>query len=227
MKKMIGMLAGVALLGAPVAFAGGDKAHDKNKDPAAQYESSSGSAQEGMGGSGTEGAAAQQAGSELSGTVLKVAGNTLYVQNEGAVVPVELSKSTQYQGGIKSKKDLKHGQQVKAQVTIENQQKNVASSISLGSGTGGAGEVGQEEPMPIEEPGTGGTGESWENEGYGEEPSGLPGTGGAGEQETLEGQPGEGSVFDTGDTSQRSPGTIPEGGTPGPAEPLPETGDVY
>lgn len=240
MKKWVGMLAGIALLGAPVAYAGGDKA---NKDTSAEYgtEARSG-AQEGMGGSGSEGAAATT-GAEITGTVLKVAGNTLYVQNEGAVVPVELKKDTQFSGGISSKKDLKHGQQIKAQVNIENQQKNVASSVSLGSGTGGAGDFGQ----PTEEPGTGGAGEDWNNEGYGEDPSGVPGTGGAGEGwevqptdpmgvpdtggsgdlETMEPEPGDGAVFDTGDTSQRSPGTIPEGGQPGPAEPLPEAGDVY
>ncbi len=54
------------------------------------------------------------------------------------------------------------------------------------------------------------------------------GTGGAAD----EGAPGDdeerrrGAVFDTGDTSGRQPGTIPEGDEPGPGSPLPAPADV-
>lgn len=66
------------------------------------------------------------------------------------------------------------------------------------------------------------------NEGASSVPAGDDGTGGAADQGTPseDDQRRRGAVFDTGDTSGRQPGTIPEGDEPGPGSPLPAPADV-
>lgn len=256
MKRTLGVAAAALLLGAP-AFAEGQH---KQKDRTTELEQTRQGTDLGQGGAGLEGdkklkevrAADHPAivvgdARELVGTVLKVEGQTLYMQHMGAVVPVELQKDTRYEG-VANKKALKHGQEIRTELVRQGLTTNVARSVTV------HGESAVE--------GTGGSGAEFENEGYGEDPSGLAplrdepimkneGAGDTGRQlptttgaqpdtgnETLEGTGGAGNVgeeleeqdesgvYQTGDVSSTNPTMVPEGAYPGTATPLPG-GDEY
>ena len=96
---------------------------------------------------------------ELTGEVVKVEGKTVYLkQEQGAVVPLRIDQSTQFEEGWRSAKDIKEGQQVRASFQIKNQTSNVAKKIgpSMETGQGGSGldTMGDTEPptMPEREP---------------------------------------------------------------------------
>lgn len=83
--------------------------------------------------------AGAQAEQQLTATVEKVQGKTVFVDHMGAVVALTTNKSTQFEG-VKRAKELQEGQQIRASFTVKNGTQNLAKSISVeGSGTGGAG----------------------------------------------------------------------------------------
>jgi len=237
-KQLIGLLASVALVGAPaLVYAQTDTSgQDQNQQPAGQTQGGSSTIQEepntststqstttqstqesqGTGGAGTAGTTDQgtstqdknpdqygtggsstagQTGSmgatagmtegqqELSGKVVKAEKHTLYIEQNGAIVPLHISSTTVYEGtGLKSLKDLKPGQDVRASFDVKNKTTNEAKKISL-SGEGGAG---LNETTPSQ-PGssTGGT----MNQGSTVPPEQNPGTGGSGTMGTQGNQP--------------------------------------
>lgn len=246
MKKALGWVAAALLVGAPALANNGDEAQQRSQSERSKKQSET----KATGGAGEQGTATEAR--ELSGEVLRVDGNMVYLQHMGAVVPLQLQKSTQFEG-VQGKKELKQGQQVRAQFTISgNQKMNLAEKVTVGekeeTGTGGAG---------VEGGGTGGAG--FENEGYSRDPSGVmpdqngtiiknegegdtdihntpaggrpesgPGVGGAGEEGQGDEQGDEkGGVFQTGDVSGKTRGTtVPEGEEPGTGSPMPR-GETY
>jgi hypothetical protein len=80
------------------------------------------------------GAAGEVAGAarELSGTVVKADGKTLYLEHMGAVVPLKIDEETQFSGeGVKGSRDLSEGQEVRASFTVEDETTNVAQRITV------------------------------------------------------------------------------------------------
>ena len=69
---------------------------------------------------------------ELSGTVIRSDGSTLYLEHMGAVVPVEILSDTRF-SGVRSAHELAAGQAVRATFTVKGDTKNVAHAISLGA----------------------------------------------------------------------------------------------
>ncbi|MGQ0507940.1 MAG: hypothetical protein ACT4TC_21770 [Myxococcaceae bacterium] len=151
MKKiLIGLVAAMAT----TAFAGGNKSLDKSTTlhPDSTSTQSTSSA---TGGSGTAGASdlntsgattpslgdksGMTSSNEISGKVVKHMGKTVYVEHMGAVVAIKVDSKTRFEGdAIKSSKDIKAGQDIRASFTVENTTDNVATSIGL-AGTGGSG----------------------------------------------------------------------------------------
>ena len=131
MKKWLAAVAAAVLVAAPV-YAHGDKKHGEY-----QHQKSS---QAGTGGAATAGATEAIGEKELSGKVLKVSGNNVFMEHMGASVPVEIRKDTKFEG-VAAKKDLKEGQQISVSFTVRNQVKNVATRINVSeAGTGASGQ---------------------------------------------------------------------------------------
>ncbi|MBX5483695.1 MAG: hypothetical protein IRZ16_17875 [Myxococcaceae bacterium] len=139
MKKILGALAAAALLSTP-AWAN-DSGYGKGQQEQQQQK-------EGTGGSGSTEMKSGQMETEmeqpqkLSGKVLKMERQTLYIQDDsGAAVPVAISSRTKFKG--LSRKDLKEGTEVDAEFKIKDKIHNEAESISMG--TGGSGQSGSME----------------------------------------------------------------------------------
>ncbi|NOJ80725.1 RNA-binding protein [Myxococcus xanthus] len=157
MKKLVGVFATIAMLGAGTALANNDE--NKPKDSSAaqggsgqvgqteiqqdtttiERETSTRPTEPGQGGSGTMGHQANMGQKELSGRVVKAESDKIFVDMHGAVVPLEVDRSTRFSDPtLKKAKDLRPGQEIRASYEVK-ETKNVAKSISL-SGTGGAGD---------------------------------------------------------------------------------------
>ncbi|GHG97741.1 RNA-binding protein [Comamonas sp. JC664] len=158
MKKLVGVFATIAMLGSGAALANNDE--NKPKDTSAQggsgqvgtteiqrdttttvqSESTVPSENEpGLGGSGTMGQHAAMGQKELNGRVVKAESDKIFVDMQGAVVPLEIDRGTTFSDpALKKAKDLRPGQEIRASYEVKDT-KNVAKSISL-SGTGGAGD---------------------------------------------------------------------------------------
>lgn len=120
-RKLIGLLASAALIGAPaVAFA-----QDQGTGGAGQAQQQQ----------ATQGMQQQQGANEITGKVIKTEKDTVYLEAEnGAVVPLQVNDQTQFTDpNVKSASDLQQGQDVRASFTIEDQTKNLATSISSGA----------------------------------------------------------------------------------------------
>lgn len=172
-KKLLGLMLGVSLIGGG-AFAGGDKAKDQQSGTQMeQTEGLGGSGQVGqypeseaeqpyeepIGGSGQAGQQAGQMQQDISGEIVKADKNSVFLKSDqGAVVQLKVQKDTQFsksspgsqqqgaQKEIKSARDLKEGQQVRASFEVKGTD-NLAKSISLDEGIGGSG---FEEQQPLE-----------------------------------------------------------------------------
>jgi hypothetical protein len=176
MKKLVGVIATVALFGTGAAFAQ-DTTSPQQGTTAPQQDSSmqqdsatqsepaiggSGSTQSGsaMGGSGTGSTMGGQNAmgqKELTGKVVKADSKTIYVDMQGAVVPLKVDKSTQFNDpSLKKAKDLQAGQEIRASYEVKETE-NVAKSISM-SGTGGSGSGDMMSPDSSINQGTGGSG---------------------------------------------------------------------
>ncbi|QDE96293.1 hypothetical protein [Myxococcus xanthus] len=142
--KVIGMIAGLAWGGAALAQGSQEPAMPPEpstprepsmpQDPSMQHPPSSGSEMSGgMGGSQMQG---QQ---ELSGSVVAMRKDKLYIKDEnGAVVPVGVNHSTQIDGKTIEKhrdihshlrREIKEGDQVRTKFNVEKTTENMASSI--------------------------------------------------------------------------------------------------
>ncbi|AKQ67697.1 hypothetical protein A176_004609 [Myxococcus hansupus] len=155
MKKLVGVFATIAMLGSGAALANNDE--NKPNDTAAQGGSgqvgdtqiqrdtttiqreTTVPSEPGLGGSGTMGHQAAMGQKELNGRVVKAESDKIFVDMQGAVVPLEIDRGTTFSDPtLKKAKDLRPGQEIRASYEVKDT-KNVAKSISL-SGTGGAGD---------------------------------------------------------------------------------------
>ncbi|MFP2961940.1 RNA-binding protein [Myxococcus sp. 1LA] len=203
MKKLVGVFATIAMLGTGTALANNDE--NKPKDSSAaqggsgqteiqqdtttiERETTTTPAEPGMGGSGTMGQQASVGQKELNGRVVKAESDKIYVDMQGAVVPLEVDRTTTFSDPtLKKAKDLRPGQEIRASYEVK-ETKNVAKSISL-SGTGGAGDSTLTPDSSInQDSDTGGSGLEPHN-----------GTGGSGDDSTLN--------PDTGSSTSPSPDT--------------------
>ncbi|RKH69909.1 hypothetical protein [Corallococcus aberystwythensis] len=189
MKKLIGVFASVALLGSGVAFA-----QDSTTQGAQQPSTSSGSMQgspgsgtgspDAVGGSGSSaahstGSSSMTGSNELTGKVVKSESKKVYVSStSGAVVPLDIDSKTQFTDpSMKNAKSLKEGQEIRASFQVKDE-KNMATSISPSSGTGGSGTDVMSPDSSINE-GTGGSGMDDKNQdvGSGDDSTMNPDTG--------------------------------------------------
>lgn len=158
MKKLVTAVAAVMLLG----IAPGARADNRM----AQGGGGSSSEQGGMGGAGSTGSEGGSAGStggmgstgssgtaggmgstgmgmgqqSVEGRVLKADRSTITIEHNGAALPLSVASSTSFQG-VKSAKDIKEGQQVRASFDLKKD-KNELRSVEVLSGAGGAGGAG-------------------------------------------------------------------------------------
>ncbi|MCK8496163.1 hypothetical protein [Myxococcus fulvus] len=149
MKKLIGIFAALTLVGSGTALAGDDKNKPQTDTSAQGGSGTSGSTSmpqdstmqpgSSVGGSGSTMGSNAMGQKELSGKVVKTESSKVFVQDaQGAVVPLDIDKSTMFTDPtLKKAKDLKEGQEIRASFEVK-ETKNMAKSISL-SGTGGAG----------------------------------------------------------------------------------------
>ncbi|RKG65470.1 hypothetical protein D7V80_23310 [Corallococcus sp. CA054B] len=153
MKKLIGVFASVALLGSGVAFA-----QDSATQGSQQPSTSSGSMQGSSESTGGSGSSSMMGSNELTGKVVKSDSKKVYISStSGAVVPLEVDKNTQFTDpSMKNAKSLKEGQEIRASFQVKDE-KNMATSISPSSGTGGSGTDPMAPDSSINE-GTGGSG---------------------------------------------------------------------
>ena len=210
-NKLIGLIASAALVGAPAFAAAQDTgATDQTTQPSQSSSTSStpqdqtqqgtsdqtsGSAVGGAGQAGTE-----VGQNEITGRVVKAERHTVYLEHMGLVIPLHVTSQTKFTDPtVKSAKDLKEGQDVRASFSIKNRTQNEAQSISL-AGQGGAG-------LQEQQPSQGGTMGQPYGTPSGQQPSGTEqqpsgteqqpttpptdqGTGGAGTQGTDQGTQG-------------------------------------
>ena len=238
-NKLIGLIASAALLGAP-AFAAAqsdtgstDQTTQSSQSSSTSSTSTQDQGQQGQAGQTQQGTSDQTQGSavggagqagtevgqnEITGRVVKAERHTIYLEHMGLVIPLHVTSQTQFTDpSVKSPRDLKEGQDVRASFSIKNRTQNVAQSISL-AGQGGAG---------LQEQGTqGGTmGQPYGTQGQ-QQPSGTenqgtqgteqqPGTGGSGDQGTMNPSPNSGDQGTQGSTgsSGQSGSSTGGGGT--------------
>lgn len=146
MKKLVGALAGMAMMGL-VAGAYAQGGSDMGAGSAGSSQSG------GMGSSGSMGSSAGSstskggtAGSmmgvqQLEGRVLKADKSSITIEHLGAAIPLTVQSSTAFQG-VKSAKDIKEGQQVRASFELKGT-KNELTSVEVLPGAGGAGGTGK------------------------------------------------------------------------------------
>lgn len=165
--KVIGLLAGLALIGAPaLAQDTSSSSQSTQSQPSEQTQPSDQSTQlpstpsdqSGTGGSGTSlpsdqsgtggsatGSMGEQAqAQEVTGTVVKAERHTVYIQSQGqgAVIPLKVDSKTKFESpGVTRARDLKPGQEIRASFSVKDQTENRAESIQL-SGEGGSGSMG-------------------------------------------------------------------------------------
>ena len=226
-KKLMGLFASVALLGSGVALADDWKKQDDKQAGSVQQPGSAQQPGSDIGGAGDVGkqgdtksmdksatgqgqVGQQQGGSmQLSGTVVKSSSNLLHLRTDNGIVPLKVTRETKFDdASIKRAKDLKEGQQVRANFNISGTD-NVVTNLSLSTdnNTGGSGldqpmdsNSGINQPIdkPLDQPmndGTGGAG--WDTQGKDDNLGGDVGGSGTG---TL----GDDSATDTmgGDTNK-------------------------
>lgn len=199
MKKLIGVFASVALLGSGVAFAQDSTTQGSQQQqpstPSESTQGSSGSMQgssgssmgssDAMGGSGSSSSSSSSMGSsssttgsnELTGKVVKSEGKKVYISSaSGAVVPLDIDSKTQFNDpSLKNAKSLKEGQEIRASFQVKDE-KNMATSISPSTGTGGSGSDVMSPDQSINQ-GSGGSGMDDQTQHQGNDSSMNPDTG--------------------------------------------------
>lgn len=170
-----------------------------------------------IGGSGSTMGSQSATGKEVTGKVVKADRNTVWIDMQGAVVPLKVDKSTQFTDqNIKRARDLQAGQEIRASLEVKETD-NVAKSISL-SGTGGAGGDVMSPDSSIHQGGTGGS--EGGTGGSGDVGTGLEedkeinegATGGSGDAMSPDSSINQGDTGGSGDTGTMSPDTGGSGG---------------
>ncbi len=110
-----------------------------------------------MGGSagGSMGSMGAMGEQSMEGRVLKADKTTITIEHNGAAIPLWVSSSTSFQG-VKSVKEIKEGQQVRASFDLKKD-KNELKSVEVLGGTGGAGDLGTPSTKEKAKPKSGGT----------------------------------------------------------------------
>lgn len=141
MKKLLGTLASVAVL----SLAAGAQATSQQEEDINQ--GGSGSSSGSMGGSGSYGGSMGMNQQQVQGKVLKADNKSITIEHMGAALPLSVQSSTSFQG-VKSVKDIKEGQQVRANFELKGTQNQLTSIEVLPSGSqGGTGSGSQGSDM--------------------------------------------------------------------------------
>jgi hypothetical protein len=123
-KALIGMVAGVALVGLGATARADDTSMGSSTSTTMKKDTTT---YEGL-------------NNQLTGRVVKTDSSTVWVEHLGAVIPLKVDSNTRFDSAsIQRAKDLKEGQEIRASFTINNKTDNLAKSISLSSATGGSG----------------------------------------------------------------------------------------
>lgn len=140
-RKLLGLCAAIAMVGAGGAFAQSDVTDDNSTYRRDQAGDVSGQAADIGTDSSMQGRKSSAASNnELTGTVVKISGKTLWLEHMGAVVPLKIGASTRFDDpSLKRVKDLKEGQEIRASFIVQGKTTNVAQSISLSDDTSGRG----------------------------------------------------------------------------------------
>ena len=73
---------------------------------------------------------------ELTGRVVRVDNNMVWIDHLGAVVPLKIETGTKFESaGVTRAKDLKEGQEIRANFTVKDKTTNVATAIWLEGAT--------------------------------------------------------------------------------------------
>lgn len=133
MKKLTGLFAAVMLMSSGVALAHQGKQQSKQQTQS----------QSGTGGSGTQvgqtGTTTPLGGSQLTGRVVKSERGTIWVEHEGAIVPLKIDKNTLFTDPtLKRATDYKEGDEIRASFEVRKTD-NVATSIAKSTATGQGG----------------------------------------------------------------------------------------
>jgi hypothetical protein len=151
MKKLIGVVTAVALMGSGAAFANDQKTKDSQQTQSQGATGGSGSmgSQAGQSGqtsgqtsgqSGQSGTTQQLSGNQLTGRVVKSDSKMVWLEHSGAIVPLKIDKNTQFTDPtLKGARDIKEGDEIRASFEVRKTD-NVATSIQKSSvGMGGSG----------------------------------------------------------------------------------------
>jgi hypothetical protein len=164
-KRLIGLVASVALMGSGMAFANeGVKKQESQQSQGATGGSGSMGAEQ----SGQMGQSEQVSGNKLTGRVVKSEKKMVWLEHMGAIVPLKIDKNTQFNDpSLKKATDIKEGDEIRASFEVRKTD-NVATSIekSISEGTGGSGTEVMSPDSSINQPpgtlpadeGTGGSG---------------------------------------------------------------------
>ncbi|MHB8877508.1 MAG: hypothetical protein ACYC8T_27775 [Myxococcaceae bacterium] len=123
-KKLTGLMAAVSLVFGGAALAQGTSPTDQSSpynQPSSPETGQSQRQQESE-------QAKKEMQHELTGQVVKVERDFVYIEQQGAVVPLKLDKDTQFKN--LSKTELKEGQEIRASFQVEGRTTNVAQEIS-------------------------------------------------------------------------------------------------
>jgi hypothetical protein len=132
MKRLVGLVATVALMGSGVALADDTKKQQQGGVGQQMEQPYGGSGPEAMG---------QMGAQQITGTVVETKGDNVYVKtDQGFVVPLKITRQTQFQPTtIKRARDLQEGQRVQASLNVKDID-NEVTRLSLAPGAGGAGQ---------------------------------------------------------------------------------------
>lgn len=150
-----------------------------------------------IGGSGSAmGSQSAMGQKEVTGKVVKSDRKTVWIDMQGAVVPLKVNKNTQFSDpNVKSARDLQAGQEIRASLEVQETD-NIAKSISM-AGTGGSGDM-MSPDSSIHEGGTGGSGLEKDKDVMQPDPSiNEGGTGGSGDTGTMNPDTGSSGSSDT------------------------------
>jgi hypothetical protein len=137
MKKLIGVVTAVALMGSGAAFANDQKTKGSKQTQSQGATGGSGS----MGSqAGQTGTTQQLSGNQLTGRVVKSDSKMVWLEHSGAIVPLKIDKNTQFTDpSLKTARDIKEGDEIRASFEVRKTD-NVATSIQKSSsGMGGSG----------------------------------------------------------------------------------------
>jgi hypothetical protein len=128
-SRVLVVSAAAVLLGARARAEGPGDAPGKIEDPA----------RVGQPGGGAEGTRARgpYGGRELAGKLVKAESTIVYLEHMGAIVALRVDENTRFSGeGVKSSRDLREGQEVRASFTVKGTT-NVADKIAVEPASGG------------------------------------------------------------------------------------------